>query len=299
MAELADKSRNDTGASAAVVPPTVGWLADFTARNPTVVFGGGLLAVVIVMAVIAPLITPSNPLSINPMMRLNAPSMEALFGTDMLGRDVYSRVVYGARISLMVGISVAVMATIIGLVIGLIAGYVRILDGIFMRIMDGLMAIPSILLAIALMALVGSSVRNVIIAITIPEIPRVVRLVRGMVLSLREQPFVEAAVAIGTPTHRIVFRHILPNTIAPLLVQATYICASAIIIEAYLSFLGAGTPPEVPSWGNIMAEGRQVFQLALWIVLFPGTLLAMTVLAINALGDGLRDMLDPQIARRM
>jgi peptide/nickel transport system permease protein len=240
-----------------------------------------------------------DPIAISVMDRLQAPSEEHLFGTDMMGRSVYSRVIYGGRVSLIVGLSVAFAATAIGLVIGLLAGYLNWFDTIIMRVMDGLMAIPSILLAIALMTLAGSSIRNIIIAITIPEIPRVTRLVRGMVLSVREQPFVEAAIASGTKTARLVRRHILPQTITPLIVQATYVTASAIISEAYLSFLGAGTPPEIPSWGNIVAEGRAFFTVAPWVVLFPSVLLALTVLSVNILGDGLRDTLDPRMARRM
>jgi peptide/nickel transport system permease protein len=217
----------------------------------------------------------------------------------MLGRDVYSRVMYGARVSLTVGFSVAILASLAGLAIGLVSGFVRWADGIIMRIMDGMMAIPSILLAVALMALTRASVSNVVTAITIAEFPRVARLVRGVVLSLREQPYVDAAVAAGTRSPMIILRHILPNTLAPMTVQATYICASAIIVEAILSFIGAGTPPNVPSWGNIMAEGRALWQVKPFIVFFPAAFLSLTVLAVNLLGDGLRDMLDPRMAKRL
>jgi peptide/nickel transport system permease protein len=217
----------------------------------------------------------------------------------MLGRDVDSRVIYGARISLTVGIAVATLSIGIGLAIGLVTGFLRWLDAIVMRVMDGLMSIPSVLLAIALMALTKASVGNVIIAITIAEVPRVVRLVRSLVLSLREQPFVDAAIAAGTNLPLILLRHILPNTVAPLLVQGTYICASAMITEAILSFIGAGTPPNVPSWGNIMAEARSLFQIAGYLIFFPGVFLSLTVLAVNLLGDGMRDALDPRLARRM
>jgi peptide/nickel transport system permease protein len=216
----------------------------------------------------------------------------------MLGRDVYSRVLYGTRISVTVGISVALLASMIGLAIGLVSGFMRRLDGIVMRIMDGLMSIPPILLAIALMALSRGSVQNVIIAITITEIPRVSRLVRGVVLTLRERPYVEAAIASGTRLPAIVRRHILPNTLPPLMVQLTFICAQAMIIEAALSFIGAGTPPSIPSWGNIMAEGRALWQVKPYIVFFPAAFLSVTVLAVNLLGDGLRDALDPRLAKR-
>ena len=245
----------------------------------------------------APPIAPRK--SVSPIKRLKQPSAEWWFGTDMLGRDVYSRVVYGARVSLAVGLAVALLSTVLGLFIGLVTGYVRWLDAIVMRIMDGLMSIPSVLLAIALMALTKASIGNVIIAITLAEVPRVVRLVRSLVLTLREQPYVEAAVAAGTTLPRILSRHILPNTVAPLLVQATYVCASAMITEAILSFIGAGTPPNIPSWGNIMAEARSLFQIATYLIVFPGVCLSLTVLAINLLGDGMRDALDPRLARRM
>ena len=221
------------------------------------------------------------------------------FGTDFLGREVFARTIYGSRVSMMVGGAVALVSVTIGLAIGLVAGYVRWVDAIVMRIMDGIMAIPGVLLAIALIAVAGASLMNVIIAITIPEIPRVVRLVRSVVLTIREQPYVEAAISVGSPLHKILIKHILPNTVAPLIVQATFVCASAVVIEAILSFLGAGTPPEIPSWGNVMAEGRIYFQVAPWILFFPGALLAITVLAVNILGDGLRDSLDPRIARRL
>lgn len=262
--------------------------------------GGFLLLVMLFLAVFAPWIASYDPINMNPIFRLRAPMTDDfLLGTDMFGRDIFSRVIHGARVSLAVGISAALLSIMLGLMIGLIAGYFRLADAILMRVMDGLMAIPGILIAIALVSLAGASLTTVIIAITIPEIPRVVRLVRSIVLSVREEPYVEAAIAAGTRIPRILARHILPNTIPPLIVQATYVCASAMITEAILSFLGAGTPPEIPSWGNMMSEGRTYFQLAPWIILFPGIFLAITVLAVNVMGDGLRDTLDPRIAKRM
>lgn len=268
-------------------------------RHPTMAFGGAMLIFMIACAVLAPWLFTGDPITFNPIDRLKPPGDDFWFGTDMFGRDIYSRTIYGTRISLVIGLTAAVLSVAFGLLIGLTAGYVRILDAILMRVMDGLMAIPGILLAIALVSLSGASLLTVTIAITIPEIPRVVRLVRAIVLSVREEPYVEAAVASGTRLHLILIRHILPNTIPPLIVQASYVCASAMLNEALLGFLGVGTPPEIPSWGNIMAEGRTYFQLAPWIIFFPGAALALTVLGVNVLGDGLRDTLDPRIAKKM
>jgi peptide/nickel transport system permease protein len=274
-------------------------LARFIYRYPTIAFGGALLILMLLVAVLAPYLGTVDPTALAPAKRTRSPSAEYWFGSDMFGRDIYSRVLYGTRVSLMVGLSVAVLASLAGLIIGLISGFVRWADGIIMRIMDGIMSIPPILLAITLMALTRASVSNVIIAITIAEFPRVARLVRSVVLSLREQPYVDAAVAAGTRTPMIILRHILPNTLAPMSVQATYICASAIIVEAILSFIGAGTPPTNPSWGNIMADGRALWQVKPFIVFFPALFLSLTVLAVNLLGDGLRDMLDPRMAKRL
>ena len=268
-------------------------------RHPSVAIGGGLLVLMALIGIFAPLLWTVDPTAISPSRRTRVPSELYWFGTDMLGRDVYSRVIYGARVSLLVGFSVAVLSSIVGLTIGLFAGFIRWADGIIMRIIDGMMSIPPILLAIALMALTRGSIQNVIIAITVAEIPRVARLVRGVVLSLREQPYVEAAVANGARVPRIIFRHILPNTFAPMSVQATYICASAMIVEAILSFIGAGVPPATPSWGNIMAEGRALWQVRPHIILFPAVFLSLTVLAVNLLGDGLRDSLDPRLAKSL
>ncbi|NQW51275.1 MAG: ABC transporter permease [Rhodospirillales bacterium] len=268
-------------------------------RNPTIALGTVLLSLLIVMAVFAPFIATSDPFKITPINRLRPPSERWWFGTDQFGRDVFSRTVYGARVSLIVGISVAAFSSILGLALGLACGYFRRVDAIVMRIMDGLMAIPSILLAIALITLSRPGLGIVIVAIVIPEVPRIVRVVRAVVLSIRAQPYIESAIAGGTKNWKLLTRHILPNTLAPLIVQSTYVCASAMLIEAGLSFLGAGVPPEVPSWGNIIAQGRTFFQIAPWTIMIPGAFLAVTVLAVNLLGDGLRDRLDPRLARRL
>lgn len=277
------------------------WLRfkDAFRRHPTAIAGGLVLLVMVLVALLAPWLGTVDPLALAPVKRLRPLSAEHWFGTDMMGRDVYSRVIYGSRVSLTVGLAVAVLAVGIGLAIGLVTGYLRWLDAVMMRVMDGLMSIPSVLLAIALISLTKASLGNVIMAIAITEIPRVVRLVRSLVLSLREQPYVEAAIASGTGLPAILLRHILPNMVAPLLVQATYICASAMITEAILSFIGAGTPPNIPSWGNIMAEARSLIQVAGTILLFPGLFLSITVLSVNLLGDGMRDALDPRLARRL
>ncbi len=268
-------------------------------RNPTIAFGAVLLAALIVVGIFAPYIAYSDPFKIAPVNRLRPPSERWWFGTDQFGRDIFSRTVYGARVSLIVGLSVALFSSAVGLGLGLLCGYFRKVDGIVMRIMDGLMAIPSILLAIALITLTRPSLGIVILAIVIPEVPRIVRVVRAVVLSIRSQPYIESAIAGGTRNTKLLLRHVLPNTLAPLIVQSTYVCASAMLIEAGLSFLGAGVPPEVPSWGNIIAQGRTFFQIAPWTILIPGVFLAITVLAVNLLGDGLRDRLDPRLARRL
>jgi peptide/nickel transport system permease protein len=281
------------------VSPTWARFKDALRRHPTAIFGAAVLLAMIAIAIAAPLLGTVDPQAISPVKRLRDPWGEYWFGTDMLGRDVYSRVLYGARVSITVGLAVAILSTLVGLAIGLVTGFIRWVDAIVMRVMDGLMSIPSVLLAIALMALTKASLENVVFAITIAEIPRVVRLVRSLVLTLREQPFVEAATAAGTGVARTLVRHILPNTVAPLLVQGTYIFASAMITEAILSFIGAGMPLNIPSWGNIMAEARSLFQLKPWLILIPGAFLSLTVLAVNLLGDGLRDALDPRLARRM
>lgn len=301
-----------SGPTVAVAPSRPGASAR-ALRNPGVIAGGVVMVLVVLIGLLAPWLGTIDPTAINPAARNRVPGAEfsirtdtgerikmvARFGTDSLGRDIYSRVVYGARVSLLVGIVVAVISIAAGLFIGLLAGFFRWLDAVIMRIMDGLMAIPAILLAIAMVSLFRAGVFAVIAAIAVPEIPRVVRLVRSIVLGVREEPYVEAAVTLGTPTARLIWRHVLPNTIAPLIVQGTFTCASAILVEAILSFLGIGVPPEVPTWGNIMAEGRQVFSLYPHNIIYPGIMLAATILAVNVLGDGLRDTLDPKMAKRV
>jgi peptide/nickel transport system permease protein len=281
--------------------------------NRTVLMGGAILAVILLIGLSAPFLGTRDPSQIDPISRNKRPGAVRILtgadgrqmsttywmGTDSLGRDVYSRVLYGARVSLLVGISVALISVAAGLVIGLLAGYLRWLDGFVMRIMDGLMAVPAILLAIVLVSLSTAGLRAVILAIVIPEVPRVVRLVRSVVLSIREEPYVEAAIALGARTVPLIVRHVLPNALAPLIVQATYVCASAIVIEAILSFLGVGIPPQTPTWGNIMAEGRALFRVFPHNILFPGIFLAATVLAVNIMGDGLRDSLDPRLRTRL
>ena len=283
------------------------------ARDGSIIFGATIILLMALIGLAAPWLGTKSPSEINPAFRNRVPGIEQTIrnddgttrtftyrmGTDSLGRDVYSRVVYGARISLVIGVTVAAISVAIGLFIGLIAGYIRWVDAIVMRLMDGLMAIPAILLAIALVSLFRAGLMSVIVAIIVPEVPRVVRLVRSIVLSVREEPYVEAAICAGTPTPLLLIRHILPNTIPALIVQGTFICANAILLEAILSFLGIGIPPETPTWGNIMAEGRGLFRIYPHNIFFPGICLALTVLAVNVLGDGLRDRLDPKLARRV
>jgi peptide/nickel transport system permease protein len=257
-----------------------------------------LLLAIVLAAAFAPMVSPHDPVQMNTLARLQASSDLYPLGTDAYGRDVLSRTLYGARISLVIGIGAAAMAVLIGLPLGLFAGFFRTLDAILMRIMDGLMAIPSILLAIAVVSLAGSSLWTVLFAITIPEIPRIVRLVRSVVLSAREEPYVEAAIALGSSMPKIMWRHLMPNTLAPLIIQGTYVCASAILTEAILSFLGAGIGTETPSWGNIMAEGRLYFQIKPSLIFWPGLFLSICILSINILGDRARDALDPRLKRR-
>jgi peptide/nickel transport system permease protein len=259
----------------------------------------GVLVLVVAMAVLAPWLGTVDPLQLSPAERLKDSSATHWLGSDAFGRDVYSRVIYGARVSLLVGVGVVGLSLSFGVVIGVVAGYFRLADAVVMRVMDGLMAIPGILLAIALVSLSGASLLTVLVAIAVPEVPRVVRMVRSVILGVRHEPYVEAAVSLGTRVPAIIWRHMMPSTTAPLIVQGTYIFASAILTEAVLSFLGAGIPPETPSWGNMMADGRVYFLLFPGLILYPGALVSLTVLGVNVLGDALRDALDPRMARRL
>ncbi|HTR84974.1 MAG TPA: ABC transporter permease [Reyranella sp.] len=263
-------------------------------RHAALWIGGILIATMIAIALLSPWLAAADPRALSPGSRLLAPSATHWFGTDQLGRDLFARVLWGARISLFVGISVALLASLIGTAVGMLSASSRRLDAIVMRVMDGVMSIPAILLAIALMAVAGGSVLNVIVAVTIVEIPRVARLIRSVVLSLREEPYVEAAISAGTGRVMLMIRHLLPGIVPPLTVQATFIWATAMILEAALSFIGAGTPPSTPSWGNILADARALWQIRPTLIFFPAGFLFVTLLAVNMLGDGLRDLLDPR-----
>jgi peptide/nickel transport system permease protein len=296
--------------SASIVTQRTAWQR--VKANLSVRIGGGVIALLLLISVLAPWLGTVDPTLFDPASRDLLPGQVGeittlegetlkhrfLMGSDSFGRDIHSRVIYGTQVSLIVGVCTAVLALALGIVLGLVSGFVRWLDGFLMRIMDGLMAIPAILIAIALVAMWRGSLLTVVVAIAIPEIPRVTRLVRSLVLSIREEPYVEAAISLGTPTWKIMWRHILPNTVAPLVVQGTFICASGILTEAILSFLGVGLPPDIPTWGNVMAEGRAQFNQYPHNIFFPGIFLALTVLAVNILGDGLRDTLDPKMAKR-
>jgi peptide/nickel transport system permease protein len=296
--------------SASIVTQRTAWQR--VKANLSVRIGGGVIALLLLISVLAPWLGTVDPTLFDPASRDLLPGQVGeittlegetlkhrfLMGSDSFGRDIHSRVIYGTQVSLIVGVCTAVLALALGIALGLVSGFVRWLDGFLMRIMDGLMAIPAILIAIALVAMWRGSLLTVVVAIAIPEIPRVTRLVRSLVLSIREEPYVEAAISLGTPTWKIMWRHILPNTVAPLVVQGTFICASGILTEAILSFLGVGLPPDIPTWGNVMAEGRAQFNQYPHNIFFPGIFLALTVLAVNILGDGLRDTLDPKMAKR-
>ena len=282
-------------------------------RSTSVRIGGIVLLVLLVIALLAPWLGTVDPSLFDPASRDLLPGKmgeittlegetlkhKFLMGSDSFGRDIYSRAIFGTQVSLIVGVATALVALAFGIVFGLCSGFLRWLDGRLMRVMDGVMAIPAILIAIALVAMWKGSLLTVVVAIAIPEIPRVTRLVRSLVLTIREEPYVEAAISLGTSTPMIMWRHILPNTLAPLIVQGTFICASGILVEAILSFLGVGLPPDIPTWGNVMAEGRAQFNEYPHNIFFPGIFLAVTVLAVNILGDGLRDTLDPKMAKRV
>jgi len=297
--------------SATVVPLASAWARVRTSWSVRI--GGVVLVVLVVVALLAPWLGTVDPSLFDPASRdllpgkpgeittLEGETLKHTFwmGSDSFGRDIYSRVIYGTQVSLVVGVATALLALAFGIVLGLCSGYLRWLDGPLMRVMDGVMAIPAILIAIALVAMWKGSLLTVVVAIAVPEIPRVTRLVRSLVLSIREEPYVEAAISLGTPTWLIMVRHILPNCVAPLVVQGTFICASGILVEAILSFLGVGLPPDIPTWGNVMAEGRAQFNEYPHNIFFPGIFLAVTVLAVNILGDGLRDTLDPKMAKRV
>ena len=296
--------------SATVVVQRTAWQR--VRANTSVRVGGTVMALLLVISLLAPWLGTVDPSLFDPASRDLLPgkmgeitTLEGetlkhrfLMGSDSFGRDIHSRVIYGTRVSLIVGVATALLALAVGVTLGLVSGFVRWMDGILMRVMDGLMAIPAILIAIALVAMWRGGLMTVVVAIAIPEIPRVTRLVRSLVLTIREEPYVEAAISLGTPTWKIMLRHILPNTVAPLVVQGTFICAAGILTEAILSFLGVGLPPDIPTWGNVMAEGRAQFNQYPHNIFFPGIFLAVTVLAVNILGDGLRDTLDPKMARR-
>ncbi len=297
--------------AATVVPQEGAWQR--VRRSASVRIGGSFLALLVLVAILAPWLGTVDPSLFDPASRDLLPGRSGeittlegetlqhrfLMGSDSFGRDIYSRVIYGTQVSLIVGIATAALAMAAGAVLGLLAGYLRRVDGPLMRVMDGVMGIPAILIAIALVAMWRGSLLTVVVAIAIPEIPRVTRLVRSLVLTIREEPYVEAAISLGTPTWKIMLRHILPNTVAPLVVQGTFVCGAGILTEAILSFLGVGLPPDIPTWGNVMAEGRGQFNEYPHNIFFPGIFLTLTVLAINLLGDGLRDTLDPKMARRL
>lgn len=268
-----------------------------TFRRPPVAFGGAVLLLVLTMALMAPYITTSGPNDLDILGRLAPPTAAHPMGTDDLGRDVWSRVAFGARLSLTVGFATALLSAALGTLVALVAGFYRWLDEIVMRVLDGLMALPGVLLAIAIMAAVGPKVSNIVLALTLVYLPRCARVARSAVLVVREHVYVEAASALGAADRAIMWRHILPGTLTPVIVQATYVFATAVLLEASLSFLGAGAPPNVPSWGVMLAEGRLLMRQAPWMTIFPGAVLSLTVLAVNMIGDGLRDAMDPRLRR--
>lgn len=266
-------------------------------RRRLVLVAGVILFAIVLLAICAPLVSPYSPTGMRISQRLLPPSLTHLLGTDEFGRDVATRIIYGGRASLGIGFVVVISSVLIGTLAGLVAGYFRRLDVLIMRIVDAMMSLPDILLAIFLVAVLGASAANVILALSIVYVPRVVRVVRGSTLVVRELPFVEAAMILGVSTRRVLTHHILLNIASPILVQATFIFAYAVLAEAGLSFLGAGVPPEIPTWGTMIASGQQYADSAIWVVLFPGLAIALSAMSLQILGDGLRDMLDPKLRK--
>ena len=266
-------------------------------RRPLVLVAAGILGIIIVVALLAPLIVPYDPMKMDILNRLKGPMTDHWFGTDEFGRDVLSRAMLGARLSLLVGILVVVLSSILGAAMGLLGGYVRSLDAVIMRFTDAMMAFPGILLAVAFMAALGPSLFNVVLALSIIYTPRMARVVRAATLVIRELPFVEAAVALGASTPRIILRHIAPNLMSPIIIQGTFVFAYAILTEAALSFLGVGVPPTIPTWGNMIASAQQYMSQADWLIMFPGLAIVITVLSLQMVGDGLRDALDPRLQK--
>jgi len=265
--------------------------------SKSAVIGSALLLLVAVVSLLAPWLTGRDPYALDVVNRLKPPSSHSLFGTDNFGRDLLTRVVYGTRMSAEVGFAVAIASSLIGLVIGLYAGYVKWLDQILMRVMDGLFAFPAVLLAIAMMAALGPSVGNLIVCLTIVFVPSIARIVRSSALIAKEQTYIEAMHAVGASHNRIIWKHIMPSTLSPLIVQGSFIFAEAIIVEAALSFLGAGIPAPTPSLGNLLSDGKLFIYNSSWMTIFPGLALVVVVLAMNLFGDGLRDLLDPHARR--
>jgi peptide/nickel transport system permease protein len=264
-------------------------------ENRTAVVGAVVVLVFLLVAILAPILAPKEPRRLDVMNSLQSPSREFLLGSDQFGRDVASRVLYGARLSMGVGVFVGIAAIVVGMVLGVMSGYYTRLDSPIMRVMDALMAFPSIIFAIVLMGILGPSIRNVIIALTVVFAPRVARVARSSVLVAREEVYVEAARSVGATDRRIMFRHIFPNIVSPLITQASYIFALAVLAEAALSFVGVGASPDIPSWGNMLSEGQIVVRQAPWITIFPGVAIVLVVFGANLFGDGLRDALDPRL----